>query len=211
MSEAREIELEPVAERAGGIDLVVVSPNDPEAMQRHTDESRQRGYAFAADPSQQLTFLDGEQIRRLVEGAEYLFCNDYEKGLLESKSGWSDDDVLSRVKLRVTTLGAKGVRAESKDAPTIEVGVVPARVEADPTGVGDAFRAGFLAGIAWQLELERAMQLGSLMATLSLETQGPQEYDVRPDEARQRLADAYGEQAANEIAEHLQKSAVQLG
>jgi adenosine kinase len=82
MSEAREIELGPVVGRLGGVDLVVVSPNDPEAMVRHTEECRERGIPFAADPSQQLSGMEADQIRRLVDGAAYLFCNAYERALL---------------------------------------------------------------------------------------------------------------------------------
>ena len=85
MSEARQIELAPVADRFGGLDLVVISPNDPAAMVRHTEECRERGYAFAADPSQQLARMEGEDIRKLVDGAGYLFCNDYEKALLSRR------------------------------------------------------------------------------------------------------------------------------
>jgi len=75
MSEARNIELAPVAERLGGLDLVVISPNDPEAMLRHARECRERGYPFASDPSQQLARMPGEDIRQLIEGATYLVTN----------------------------------------------------------------------------------------------------------------------------------------
>src|SRR5436305_547027 len=108
MAEARNIELAPVAARLGGLDLVVISPNDPVAMLRHTEESRQRGYPFAADPSQQLARMTGDEVRQLIDGAAYLLTNDYEKELLESKTGLSDGDVLDRVGLRIATLGADG-------------------------------------------------------------------------------------------------------
>src|SRR3954454_1561760 len=102
MSEAREIELGAL----GPVDLVVVSPNDPEAMLRHTTECRERGIAFVADPSQQLSSLDGEQIRSLVDGAAILLTNAYEAALTERKTGWSAQDILGRVGIRVTTHGA---------------------------------------------------------------------------------------------------------
>ena len=159
MSEAREIELAPLSERVGGLDLVLIGANDPEAMLRHTDECRDRGYAFVADPSQQLAFSDGASIRRLVEGATYLFTNEYEAALTEQKTGWSADEVLSVVGTRVTTLGARGVRIEAKGEPTIEVGVARELRKADPTGVGDAFRGGFLAGLSWGLSYERCAQI----------------------------------------------------
>ncbi|OHV58106.1 carbohydrate kinase family protein [Pseudofrankia sp. BMG5.36] len=207
MSEARNIELAPVADRFGGLDLVIISPNDPEAMRRHTDECRERAYPFAADPSQQLARMDGEDVRRLVDGAAYLFCNEYEKALLEQKTGWSDADVLARVDTRITTLGANGVRIErAADGIPIQVPVVPARDTPDPTGVGDAFRAGFFAGRSWHLSLERSAQLGCLLATLVLETIGPQDYEADEAELLKRLTEAYGAEAATEIKDYLPRS-----
>jgi adenosine kinase len=203
MAEARGIELAPVADRVGGLDLVLVSPNDPEAMLRHSAECRDRGYPLAADPSQQLAFLNGEQIRSLIDGAHYLFCNEYEKGLLESKTGWSDAEVLERVQVRVTTRDARGVLIETGAGERFEIPVVPAEHISDPTGVGDAFRAGFLTGLSWELSLERAAQVGCLLATLVLETVGPQEYEVHPAELLGRFRDAYGAEAADEVAPHL--------
>ena len=199
MAEAREIELAPL----GPVDLVVVSPNDPAAMVRHTEECRSRDIPFVADPSQQLSSLEGEQVRALVDGAEVLLTNAYESALTERKTGWSGDEVLRRVGVRVTTHGADGTLVEQVGAPSVRVPVVPARTVADPTGGGDAFRAGFLVGRSRHLPLERAAQLGSLVATLCLESVGTQEYVVDRAEAEQRLAAAYGAEAADEIAAHL--------
>jgi adenosine kinase len=203
MSEAREIELAPLSERVGGLDLVLIGANDPEAMLRHTDECRDRGYAFVADPSQQLAFSDGASIRRLVEGATYLFTNEYEAALTEQKTGWSADEVLSVVGTRVTTLGARGVRIEAKGEPTIEVGVARELRKADPTGVGDAFRGGFLAGLSWGLSYERCAQIGSMLATYVIETVGTQEYELTHSGFLQRLEEAFGEQPAADVAAHL--------
>ena len=199
MSEAREIELEPL----GPIDLVVISPNDPAAMVRHTEECRQRGVAFAADPSQQLSSLEPEQIRTLVDGAELLLTNAYESALTEHKTGWSADELLARVGTRVTTHGKDGTTIQRQGQPTIEVPVVPADEIADPTGVGDAFRAGFLSARAWGLSWERSAQVGSLLATLCLESVGPQEYAVDPARDLERIGTAYGDEAVTEIAPHL--------
>ena len=202
MSEARSIELAPVAARLGGLDLVIISPNDPEAMLRHTDECRDRGYPFIADPSQQLARMEGPEIRRLIEGAELLFTNEYEKTLTETKTGWSDNDVLERVGVRVTTLGAEGAMIERLGEAPIKVAAVPELGLADPTGGGDGFRAGFLAGLAWGVELERCAQIGSLMATYVLETIGTQEYQVKPIAFHERFAQTFGESAAAEV-DHL--------
>ena len=124
MSDARNIELGPVAERIGGLDLVVISPNDPEAMLRHTSECRQRGIPFAADPSQQLARMDGAEIRQLVEGAFYLFMNEYEMALTEQKTGWCDEEVLARVQVRVTTMGPKGARIDRAGEPSLSIPAV---------------------------------------------------------------------------------------
>jgi adenosine kinase len=203
MSEARNIELAPVADRVGGLDLVLISANDPQAMLRHSAECRERGYKFAADPSQQLAFMPGSDVLGLISGAEFLLTNDYERSLLETKAGLSADEVLEHVKLRVTTLGKDGVEITGKGIERIHVPVARDVLPEDPTGVGDGFRAGFFAALSWGLGLERAAQVGSLIAALVLETVGPQEYDVQADEFTKRFADSYGETAAAEITPFL--------
>jgi adenosine kinase len=165
----------------------------------HTEECRKLGLAFAADPSQQLARLSGEEIRKLINGATYLFTNDYEWDLLLQKSGWSEAQVMGQIGMRVTTLGAKGVDLVSSDGTFVHVDVVPEKHQADPTGIGDAFRAGFLTGRSAGLSLERSAQLASLVAVLVLEATGPQEWGWDRDEAVQRLSDAYGADAGAEI------------
>ncbi|WP_326599445.1 carbohydrate kinase family protein [Streptomyces sp. NBC_01803] len=203
MSEARLIELQAVADRVGGLDLVHIGADDPEAMLRHTEECRTRGIPFAADFSQQLARMDGEEIRTLTEGAAYLFHNAYERALVESKTGWGAEEVLGKVGTRVTTLGARGVRIERTGEEPIEVGCPEEETKADPTGVGDAFRAGFLSGLAWGASLERSAQVGCMVATLVIETVGTQEYTLRRGPFLERFAKAYGTDAADEVRPHL--------
>lgn len=200
MARAREIEIEPIVRAYGGLDLVVIAADDPEAMVRHSEECRERGYRFAADPSQQLARMDGPDVASLITGADVLFTNDYELGLLQSKTGWSMGKITDAIGYRVTTLGSKGVEITASDGSTLKVRALPEKSKTDPTGVGDAFRAGFLAGRERNLSMERSAQLGSMMATLTLETVGTQEYQLDTDVARVRLADAYGEDAAADIA-----------
>src|SRR2546423_1751217 len=199
MMEASSIELAPVAKRVGGIDLLIVSPNNPAAMARHTDEARRSGIPFLADPSQQLSSLDGDEVVHLVSGARYLVANDYEMALIETKTGWSHEDVLGQVDVCVTTHGPQGSVIEKRGEPAIRVAVAPEEERADPTGVGDAYRAGFVAGQAWGLDLERSGQLGSLLATLVLERIGTQEYEVERDSFLSRMAAAFGDDAAADI------------
>ena len=108
MSEARQIELAPIAARVGRLDLVLIGANDPEAMLRHTSECRTRGIPFIADPSQQLAFSNGPEIRELIDGAAYLITNEYEAQLTEQKTGWSADEIASRVTHRIITHGKDG-------------------------------------------------------------------------------------------------------
>lgn len=203
MVEGRDIELAPIAERVGGLDMVLIGPHDPEGMLRHTEECRQRGIPFVADPSQQLAFADGDLIRPLVDGAAYLLTNEYEAALTEQKTGWSSEEILSRVGVRVTTLGEKGVRIDRVGEPSVHVEALPVSRVEDPTGVGDGFRAGFLAGVVWGLSLERSAQVGCVLAAHVLETTGTQEYELSTSRFLERLGAAYGQEAADEVRPHL--------
>ncbi len=203
MSEARLIELLPIVEQVGEPDFVLIAADDPEGMVRHTHECRQRGYPFIADPSQQLAFSEGALIRDLIDGATYLFSNEYESHMIESKTGWSPDEILSRVGTQVTTLGADGVRITARDAEPVEVKAASGVVALEPTGVGDAFRAGFLAGLEWQLGPERSAQVGCVLAAYVVETVGTQEYTFTAQEFVERVRLSYGDVAADEIGAHL--------
>ncbi len=203
MSEARNIELAPIMEKTGRFDMVVISPDDPQAMLNHSDVCRKEGIAFAADPSQQMARMSGEEIKLLIDGASYLFLNEYELALAMQKTGWSDREILEHVKIRVVTLGSKGAKVESAAGDFVQVGVPQEKSKTDPTGVGDSFRSGFIAGLAWGLNHERCAQLGSLIATYVIETMGTQEYRFTSAEFLARFEQTYGAQAASEIAPHL--------
>jgi adenosine kinase len=203
MSEARNIELGPIMEKTGRFDMVVISPDDPEAMLHHSDVCRSEGIAFAADPSQQMARMSGEEIKLLIDGASYLFLNEYELALAMQKTGWSDREILEHVKIRVVTLGSKGAKVESAAGEFVQVGTPQEKSKTDPTGVGDSFRSGFIAGLAWGLSHERCAQLGSLIATYVIETMGTQEYRFTSAEFLARFDGAYGPEAAAEIAPHL--------
>jgi adenosine kinase len=203
MSEARNIELAPIMEKSGRFDMVVISPDDPQAMLHHSDVCRKEGIPFAADPSQQMARMSGEEIKLLIDGASYLFLNEYELALAMQKTGWSDREILEHVKIRVVTLGSKGAKVESAAGEFVQVGVPKEKSKTDPTGVGDSFRSGFIAGLAWGLSHERCAQLGSLIATYVIETMGTQEYRFSSAEFLARFEAAYGAEAASQIAPHL--------
>lgn len=199
MAEARDISLAAIAASWGRPALVVIAPDDPLAMQRHTSASRQLNIPYAADPSQQLARLGREEVRGLVDGAQLLFSNEYEAALLCERSGWTKQQVLDCVGTWVTTRGASGVTVATGGESVLTIPAVPSEKAADPTGVGDGFRAGYLAGVSRGLSKERAAQLGCALATTVLETVGTQEYRLNAD-LLARVTDTYGAGASLDIA-----------
>jgi adenosine kinase len=202
MGESKEISIA-AAWHAVGADLAVISAYDPQAMVQHSGECREHGLRFAADPSQQVARMTGEQLLGIVEGADLLFTNEYEKSLLESKTGRSEADIRAMVGVQVTTLGSRGVEITGRDLERVHVPVAKERHKLDPTGVGDAFRAGLLTAREWGLSWECAAQVGSLLATMVLETVGTQEYVVKPNDFADRLAESYGDDCAAEVLPYL--------
>ncbi|MEV6331622.1 carbohydrate kinase family protein [Streptomyces sp. NPDC051909] len=203
MAEAREIDLRHVLTRTGRLDLVLVSPDDPEAMLRHARACRELGVPFAADPSQQLARLDGGQVRELVDGARFLFTNEYETALLLEKTGWSEARVLQHVGTWVTTHGEAGVRVRGEGRDPLAVPAVPVAGVVDPTGVGDAFRAGFLAGTLWGVPERCAAQLGCAVAATVLDYVGTQEYRLHRDSLLDRIRTTYGVGCTATLVTHL--------
>lgn len=202
MGEAREIELAPIGARLGGLDRVLIGANDPEAMRRHTEECRVRKIPFIADPSQQLAFADGEFIRDLIDGAEWLFTNEYEAHLTEQKTGWTGEEILERIGTRVITRGKNGATLLRRGEDPIEVPAVELKA-VEATGVGDAFRAGFIAALAWGLEPRLCAEVGSTLAAYVIETVGPQEYHFTAAHFLDRLQAAYGADAVAAVRPHL--------
>jgi adenosine kinase len=203
MAEARELDLGAIHTATGGIDLVLIGADDPDGMLRHTQLAKANGIDVAADPSQQLARMEGEQIRELIDGATYLFSNEYESGLMVQKTGWSHDEILSRVGVRVTTHGGDGVIIENSDGILAKVPAVPTPGLVDPTGGGDAFRAGYLTARVAGLDHEAAAQVGCTLATTVLETVGTQEYTLDRPAFLERLASAYGAPASATTASTL--------
>jgi len=156
-------------------ELVLVSPNEPGAMTKFAAEARELGIAYLYDPSQQVLRLEGEELARDMEGAHFLFCNDYEFGLISKKTGWSLDQILERVNFLVITRGKDGADLYADD-DTVHIPTVPEDKIVDPTGVGDAFRGGFLAGYSHGFDWRLCGQIGSLAAVYCLEQNGPQNH-----------------------------------
>ncbi|GAA1936760.1 carbohydrate kinase family protein [Streptomyces sodiiphilus] len=203
MAEARDICLREVIERAGGLAMVLVSPDDPDAMLRHTHTCRELGIPFAADPSQQLARLGREEVRELVTGARWLFTNEYESELLRERSGWTAGEILRRTGGWITTRGSAGAALRRADGEQVDIDAVPVEAAVDPTGVGDAFRAGFLAATQWGLPERTAMELGSVLAATAIDYVGTQEYRLYPESLIARARNSYGPGSAARLTCHL--------
>lgn len=167
-------------------ELVVVSPNAPDAMMKFCSESRELDIPYLYDPGQQVLRLEGNELARDMEGASFLFCNDYEFGLISKKTGWSLDQILDHVKVLVITRGKDGadlyVGGDSVHIPT-----VPENEIVDPTGVGDAFRGGFLVGYSQGFDWKLCGEIGSLAAVYCLEQRGPQSHAYTKKEFVERF------------------------
>ncbi len=156
-------------------DMVVISPNDPVAMMNLAKECRERNIHFIYDPSQQIPRLTGEELYRDMQGAYALVVNAYESEIICKKTEQTLDDLRQKIEILVITQGKRGAHVYHKGELT-EVGAFPAKEIKDPTGGGDAFRAGLVRGIAAGWPLKLAAQVGSLCATYALERVGTQNH-----------------------------------
>lgn len=156
-------------------DLVIVSPSAPDAMMKFPAECRELGIKYLYDPSQQVLRLEGAELARDMEGAYFLFCNDYEYGLISKKTGWDLRQILKHVKVLVITRGKDGADLYTEN-DEVHIPTVPEDKIVDPTGVGDAFRGGFLTGYSHALDWKLCGEIGSLAAVYCLEQRGPQSH-----------------------------------
>ena len=167
-------------------DLVIVSPSAPDAMMKFPAECRELGIPYLYDPSQQVLRLEGNELARDMEGAQFLFCNDYEFGLISKKTGWSLDQMLEHVKVLVITRGKDGADLYA-GGDAVHIPTVPEDEVVDPTGVGDAFRGGFLAGYSHGFDWKLCGEIGSLAAVYCLEQKGPQSHSYTREQFVKRF------------------------
>jgi adenosine kinase len=167
-------------------DLAIISPNDPGAMIQYVEECRSLGIAYLYDPSQQIVSLEAEPLLMGIEGCTGLLANDYELSLILEKTGLSLEEIRSKTDFTIVTLGEKGIDLHLPEETRRIPAVKPDKI-VDPTGVGDAFRGGFLKGYAHDLQLERCCQMGALAATYCLESLGTQGHQFDLDTFRQRF------------------------
>ena len=176
-------------------ELVVISPNDPDAMNRYVDECGQLGIPYLYDPSQQIVRMSSDEIKKGVEGAYSLFVNEYEYQLLQKHTGFTQNDIIEIVKFLVVTLGDKGAKILA-DGQEYLVPAFPVENIVDPTGVGDAFRGGFLRGYEEGFSWDLCGKIGSLSAAYCLEQNGTQAHHYTVDEFISRFRLQYDDDGA---------------
>ncbi len=174
-----------------GAEAVIVGPNDPAAMMRLVKECRDKGLPFVFDPAHQLPRLSAEDVTEGTRGAWILIGNDYELELIMQRTGRTMDGLLELAKIVVTTLGREGSRIATS-AGVVDIPAAPARRESDPTGAGDAYRAGLVAGLLRGLELDQAGRVASLAATYVVEQVGTVEHSYGFAEFSERHQAAFG-------------------
>lgn len=172
--------------------FVVVSPNDPEAVKKYVRECRTLGYRYMYDPAFQIDNFTPEELRYAIEGAEIVIGNDYEIALIEQKLGISHEELLVMgPKVTITTLGGKGSIIETRNE-AIHVKAAKAKNVSDPTGAGDAYRGGFLAGYLRGFDLAVCGRMGSVAAVYTVEKYGTVTHHYTKEEFVNRYKENYG-------------------
>ena len=176
---------------ARGAKLGIVAPDGREGMLQHAREFHAAGIPFIFDPGQGLPMFSGDELLEFVRQAEYVTVNDYEAQMLQERTGRSIEQLSKLVSAFVVTLGARGSVIYTGGRP-IEIECVKPKEVVDPTGCGDAFRAGVLYGLAADLDWPTTGRLASLLGSIKIEQRGGQNHRFTRDEIAQRYREAYG-------------------
>ena len=171
-------------------DWVVISPNSPDSMVKYPQECVELGIPYLFDPSQQIPRMTAEELRMGVEGASAMMVNDYEYELIKKQTGMQDNEILKNLNFMVITRGDKGATIFA-DGDQFCTPIVPTNKIIDPTGVGDAFRGGFLTGFSYGLDWDICGKMGALSATYCLEVMGTQEHEYTPQEFVSRFREHF--------------------
>lgn len=172
--------------------FVVVSSTDPSQMRSNVAECKELGLRLFYDVSQQVSNSPVEDLKAGIETAELLIVNDYELTVLAQRTGQSEQAIKDQVKVCVITLGAEGSEIYRDGTSVSKIKAAKPKAVADPTGAGDAFRAGFLYGYVRGWELPVCAQLGSITAVYAIEKLGTQEHTFTPEELLARYQENYG-------------------
>ncbi len=167
------------------LDLALITPTKKEAMIKHAKECYELQIPFVFDPSHQLTAFTPQELMLLLGQAKFFIGNDYEMKLTQEKTGWEMAELLKQVPVVITTLGVQGSVITTKDG-NIEVGICPALSVDDPTGAGDAYRAGFFTAYVKGLDLKTCGQVGAVAATYTVEKYGTQTHEFTLAEFKER-------------------------
>jgi adenosine kinase len=185
------------------IDLVVISPNDASAMVKYARECRALGIPYMYDPSQQIVRLNADELREGIAGAKILIVNEYEFEMIKKKTGLSEAEIHAAVQTVIVTRGENGSVITSC-GHSFEIPAVKPKVLAEPTGVGDAYRAGIIKGILHGYPWPIAGRLGSLAAVYVLEKHGTQNHCYTLEEFVGRFREEFGRDSASEpILNHI--------
>lgn len=193
MKRARELSLQAAVANGGGTHLCVIAPDDPEAMVRHCGEAREAGIPFIFDPSFQVIAMDGPTLTETARGAHAVVCNDYEFEVFKEKTGLDGDRLHQVADLWVVTYGEDGSEIRCRDGGPIEIPAARAAEVVDPTGAGDAYRAGLVAGLLRGAPLPLCGRMGSVAAVYVIENYGTQNHHYTREAFWQRYRDNFGE------------------
>jgi len=171
---------------AAGIGIGVLAPDGRQAMIEHADQFAAAGIPFIFDPGQGMPMFGGDDLKRFIDQATWVAVNDYEWQVLQEKTGWTAADIVTRVDALIVTRGADGSSIYAR-GETIQIPCAKPRSVVDPTGCGDAYRAGLIHGLLNGLDWMGIGRLGSLMGAIKIESRGPQNHSFTPDEFEQRL------------------------
>jgi adenosine kinase len=182
-----------VGARGTGFDVAIgiVAPDGRQAMIEHAAQFKEAGIPFIFDPGQGLPMFGGEELAQFIDQATWLAVNDYEWQMLQQKTGLTAAQVASKVDALIVTQGAEGSSIYTKER-TWRVPAVTPRTVVDPTGCGDAYRAGLIHGLLRGLDWETTGRIASLMGSLKIESRGPQNYDFTQAEFDRRYQDHFG-------------------
>jgi adenosine kinase len=175
---------------AKDIGLGIVAPDGRDGMIQHANQFADAGIPFIFDPGQGLPMYDGKDLKRFVEQATWVAVNDYEWQMIQQKTGWTESDVTQLADALIITRGADGSSIYTKGGPIQIPCAKPAGI-VDPTGCGDAYRAGLIHGLLHGLDWQTTGRIASLMGAIKIESLGPQNHKFTPAEFQQRLAAAF--------------------